>query len=278
MSATQEPGPTVQTDDPTPAAPTARWHLTLAGLEHRVEIVGTVSRTSSWYVDDELVASKKSTEDRVVLEDAGFGDRAVGLTFDALGRARRVTVFEGDGTLKAKARAALGTGGIDLDPEAGSYAARRQERIRQHPRRHAALAVAAGVAKVGVPLVLGLLVVRFAVSLPWPHFDLPRIPWPDIDLPRIPWPDINLPHIPWPNIQLPDWQAPAWVGWVLDRVKYVWPIVVAVVLVRGEIVRQRKQDALKAKLQSEQERSAVSGAPGHDRAGDEDAPAADAER
>jgi hypothetical protein len=277
VSAPQEP--TLESPaGETPTPPASRWHLRVAGSEHRVEIAGSVSRTSSWYVDDELVASKKSTEDRVVLAGTRSADQVIGLRFDGLGRARRVTLFETDPVLKAKARAALGTGGIDLDPEAGSPAARRQERIRQHPRRHAVLAVAGGVAKVVAPLLLGLLVVRFAISLPWPHFDLPRIPWPDIDLPRIPWPDINLPHIPWPNIQLPDWQAPAWVGWVLDRVKYVWPIVVAVVLVRGEIVRQRKQDALKAKLQSEQERSAVSGAPGHDRAGDEDAPAADAER
>jgi hypothetical protein len=101
-------------------------------------------------------------------------------------------------------------------------------------------------------------VVRFAVSLPWPHFDLPRIPWPDIHLPRIPWP-----HIPWPSINLPDWQLPGWLRWVLDRAKYVWPVVLALVVVRGEIVRQRKQDALKASLQDRQERSAATGsAPG----------------
>lgn len=217
---------------------THRWHLRVDSHVHRVEVEGTWSRTIRWYVDDELVATKRSSEDKVALEAETDNGLAVGLRFNALGRALRVTLFEGDDKVPAKARAAIGTGGIDLDPEPGSPAALREQRIRDHPWRHATVATLGGVAKVVLPVLLGLLVVRFAVNLPWPSWN---IPWPDIDLPRIPWPDI-----PWPDIDLPDWEAPAWVRWVADKVKYVWPVVLAFVLARAEVNRRRKQDELKA--------------------------------
>ena len=54
--------------------------------------------------------------------------------------------------------------------------------------------------KVVGPLLLGVLVVRFAVDLPWPGWD---VPWPDIALPEVAWP-----QVPWPDVDLPDWQAP----------------------------------------------------------------------
>jgi hypothetical protein len=218
---------------------THRWHLTVDGRVHRVEVEGTWSRTIRWYVDGELVATKRSSDDKPVLEpeqDIGTG---VGLRFNALGRARRVTLFEGDDKVPAKAQAAIGTGGIDLDPEPGSPAALREQRIRDHPWRHATVATLGGVAKVVLPVLLGLLVVRFAVNLPWPSWN---IPWPDIDLPRIPWPEV-----PWPDLDLPDWEVPAWVRWVADKVKYVWPVVLAFVLARAEVNRRRKQDELKAR-------------------------------
>lgn len=224
---------------------TSRWTVSVEGRDHRVEVIGSVSRTSSWYVDDALVGSKKTSDNNVVLEDADTPGWAVGVKFDGLGRAKRVTLYEGDAETSAKLHAVLGTGGIDFDPEPGTRAALRQQRIREHPRRHAAILVAGGIAKVVLPLLLALLAVRIVIALPWPNWN---IPWPDIDLPRIPWPDIPWPDIPWPNINLPDWQLPAWLSWVLDHVKYVWPILLAGVLAGGEIRRQRRQDALKAEL------------------------------
>jgi hypothetical protein len=225
------------------AEETHRWHLTVDGRDHRVEVEGTWSRTIRWYVDDEVVATKKSSEDKVTLEPETENGLAVGLRFSSLGRARRVTLFEGDDNVPAKAKAVIGTGGLDLDPEAGSPAALREQRIREHPWRHATVATLGGVAKVVVPILLGLLVVRFAVNLPWPSWN---IPFPDIDLPRIPWPEIPWPQIPWPDIDLPDWEVPAWVRWVADKAKYVWPVVLAFVLARAEVNRRRKQDELKA--------------------------------
>ncbi|QDH10688.1 hypothetical protein FE634_21465 [Nocardioides dongxiaopingii] len=90
-----------------------------------------------------------------------------------------------------------------------------------------------------LPILLGLLAVRLAVRVPWP--DLPSIPWPDLpslpspDLPGVPWPD--LPSVPWP-----DWTLPGWLAWLLDRARYVWPVVLAYVLARREIRRRRVQD------------------------------------
>lgn len=235
------------------------WDLTAYGRRHRVEIIGSVSRTVKWFVDGELVAVKKSFKDDIQLtpgdgrpnsdatgsaaadeaadEDAG----AVGVKFSPLGHPRRVTWYCAEDDVSASAAAVLGMGGIDLDPAPGSPAARREERIRRHPRRHAAVAVAGGIGKVVVPLLLGLLVVRLAISLPWPDWTFPSIPWPHVDLPSIPWPEVDL----------PDWKAPAWVLWILDKVKYVWPILLAWFLARLEIQRRREQDKLKARLKAE---------------------------
>ncbi|WP_249523398.1 hypothetical protein [Modestobacter marinus] len=158
------------------------WDLVAEGRRHRVETTGSVSRTVRWSVDGQLVAATKSSEDTVRLEP---GDRLKGeddvrpddqpaavepdvgsvtVQFTALGKPKRATWYPPAGG--AAVRAALGTGGIDLEPETGSPAALREERIRQHPRRYAVLAVAGGVAKVVLPLLLGLLAVRLTVALP----------------------------------------------------------------------------------------------------------------
>ena len=82
-----------------------------------------------------------------------------------------------------------------------------------------------------VPILLGLVVVRFAVNLPFPDIPTPNLP----DLPSVPWPSIPLPD-------LPDWRLPDWLRWLLDKAKYVWPVVLAYVLARAEIKRRRQQD------------------------------------
>ena len=238
-----------------------RWELSALGRRHRVETTGSVVRTVTWHVDDRLVATTRSSDDTIRLapgdrleksrdeglaEDAGEEPPDVGaltVTFTALGRPKRATWFRPDGDVAASARAVLGVGGVDLTPEPGSPAALREERIARHPRRHTALAVAGGVATVVAPLLLGLLVVRLAVVIPWPDWDLPDIPWPDVDLPSVPLPDVDL-----PDVDLPDWQLPDWVGWLLDRAGYVWPVVVAWFLARREIRRRRDQARLRAEL------------------------------
>ena len=228
--------------------PGERWFLVADGRSHVVEISDAgFSRRVVWLVDGEQVASRKAGEERLRItpdDDRGLG--ALALRFPSLvGPTRRVTWYGGSGDLDAAAEAAIGLGGLDFEPEPGSAPARREARIREHPRRYAATQTAAGVAKVVVPLLLIFLLSKLALSVDWP--DLPRIPWPD--LPRIPWPDIAWPSIPWPNIPWPDWSLPAlpeWVREVLDKLKYVWPVIVAFVLARAEVDRRRKQDALKS--------------------------------
>ena len=234
-----------------------RWELSALGRRHRVETTGSVVRTVTWHVDDQLVAATRSSDDTVRLDPGdrlekdrgkGAGEQppdvgALTVTFTALGRPKRATWYRPDGDVAATARALLGVGGVDLAPEPGSPAALREERIERHPRRHTALAVAGGVATVVLPLLLGLLAVRLAIAIPWPDWDLPSIPWPDVDLPSIPWPDVDL-----PDVDLPDWQLPGWVAWLLDRAGYVWPVVLAWFLARREVRRRRDQARLRAEL------------------------------
>lgn len=219
------------------------WALTLDGRRHRVEAQGSLTRHLRWLVDDELVAETKSGSDKIRMSAADQPQLgAVAVRFSGLGRPRRATLFEHDehSDVDALTRALAGVGGVDLEPEAGSAAAAHEDRVRAHPQRYALTAFAAGVAKVVVPIILVALLARFALSVPLPDWDLPdlpNIPWPD--LPNIPWPD--LPRIPWPDVTLPGWLV-----WTLDHAKYVWPVVLALVLARGEIMRRRKQDQLRA--------------------------------
>jgi hypothetical protein len=227
-----------------PDKPLQGFDLTVDGRAHRVEITdGALRRQIEWYVDGERVAATRSADEEVTLkpEDSELGLMA--LRFSMLGRPRRVTLFEAGA--EAEARAATGLGGIDLDPEPGSRAAAYDQKVREHPRRYAALQTVGGVAKVVLPLLFLFFAAKFTFALPLPDVDLPSIPRPDLP---------DLPSIPWPDIDLPDWSLPGWVREVLDKAKYVWPVVLAYVLARAEIRRRRKQDELKAGMREETER------------------------
>jgi hypothetical protein len=207
------------------------WRLSAGASTHRVEADPGFVRRVRWYVDGELVAEKRATEDKVRLEsDAG----RVELRFGTLGGPRRATLLRAgtDGDLD-----------LDLVPDPGSPAARHEDRLRAHPHRYAALQTAGGVAKVVVPIVLATVLARFAFSLPWPTWspDLPDLP--DLPRPDLPW-DPDLPD-------LPSWSLPGWVRWVLEHAKYVWPVVLAFVLAKAEVDRRRRQDAKREQLRDE---------------------------
>lgn len=212
-----------------------RWLLRHDGREHVVEISDAGLRKEiRWLTDGSETATKRTSDERVTLDAESS---AVGLRLPVfVGPARRVTLYAGDGEHSASARAQLGLGGDDFVPEPGSKAAVREQWIRDHPRRYQAIAVAGAIAKVLLPILLTLLLIRFAVAIPWPSLNLPSIPWPDIGLPSIPWPD--LPSIPWP-----DWQLPGWVERVAGYLKYVVPVLVAWGIAAREIKRRREQDA-----------------------------------
>jgi hypothetical protein len=208
------------------------WESTIDGRVHRVESSGEFTRTLVWWIDSELVAEKTSIDDKVTLKpnEAPF-DGSLQVRFSPLGAPRRATLL-------AAGLGELGVGGVDLAPEPGSAAAAYHEKLLARPGRYTAIATLGGVAKVVVPILIAALLARLAVKIPWPDIDLPlpSIPWPD--LPRIPWPDINLPDVPWPDVSLP-----GWLEWLLDHLRYFWPVALAFVLARAEINRRRKHVA-----------------------------------
>ena len=196
------------------------WTLEHEGHEHRVVAGRNAAHVVRWYVDGELRAERKTMADKVTLA-AADGSSKVLVYYSALGAPRRATLYTDGEDVAALAR----LGGVDLVPEPGSDAERYDDKLREHPNRYAAFAALGGVARVVVPILLTLLAVRLAISIPWPH-----VPFPD--LPSVPWPDV-------PTPDLPDWHLPDEVRWVLDKVKYVWPVVVAYVIARAEIKRRR---------------------------------------
>jgi hypothetical protein len=203
-----------------------------AGLRRRV----------TWTAGGVEISSRTTSEERVVLDG---GDRgAIGVRLPAfLGPARRVTWWSPDAEPGAVAAAHLGLGGLDLDPDAGSRAAEREAWIRAHPRLHTARRTASAAAGTVLSLILLWLIGQVALpAVPWPAWDLPSLPWPDVDLPAIPWP-----AIPWPDVNLPDLDltAPDWMRTLAEYAKYVWPVLLAVVLARGEVRRRREQDKRK---------------------------------
>lgn len=225
------------------------FELTVGGRRHRVETsVGDGwTNEATWSVDGEQVATKKSSsEDNLYLtppKDHELDDLgAVRVRFTVMNKPVRATWFEGSYE-KASAASYLGAGGIDLLPEPGSPAALREDRMRANPRLYAARHVAGGVAKVVVPIAVTALVVWLLsrISLPDLDLGLPAIPWPD--LPSIPWP-----QIPWPSIDLPSVHVPGWVLWLLEKLKYVWPVLLGVWLARHEIRRRHEQDELRARM------------------------------
>ncbi len=205
------------------------WTLQHEGRQHRVVASGGTAHLVRWYVDGQLLAEKKTMSDKVTVEAPGDGTEKVRVRYSGLGTPRRATLFAKDEDVAAMA----GLGGVDLVPEPGSRSAAYENRVREHPTRYAALATVVGVAKVVVPILLTLITIRFAVKLPFPDIPTPNLP----DLPSVPWPSIPLPDLP----RLPDW-----LRWLLDKAKYVWPVVLAYVIARAEIRRRREQDRKRA--------------------------------
>ena len=148
--------------------PRERWSLVADGRSHVVEIsVVGFSRRVLGLVDGKQVASRKAGEERLRItpDDDVQGLGALALRFPSLvGPTRRVTWYGGSDDLDAAAEAAIGLGGLDLEPEPGSAPARREARIRLHPRMYAATETAAGVAKVVLPLLPIFLMSKLSPS------------------------------------------------------------------------------------------------------------------
>lgn len=223
------------------------YELSVGGRHHHVETsVGDWSNRATWWIDGEEIATQKSSvEDSLFLaadtgHDLADGAGALRVRFTTLGQPIRATWFEGSRDA-ATAASRIGTGGIDLVPDPGSPAAVREEKMRANPRLHAARHVVGGVGTIVVPVVAALIGAWVAARISWPDLGLPAIPWPE--LPSIPWPEI-----PWPSIPLPSWDAPDWLRWIVDRIRYVWPVLLGLWLARREMNRRREQDELRARM------------------------------
>lgn len=223
---------------------TERWLLQHEGAEHVVEIVPSgVGRRVTWAIDGEEVAAKTGHDDRIVLDGGMHGALAVRMPA-LLGPARRVTWWSSGQGVAAVAAAAVGIGGLDLDPEPGSAAARREAWIRAHPRRYAARRIGTRTAGLVAVIVATWLLTQVVVpAIPWPDWRLPEIPWP-----QVPWPQIAWPSPPWPDWSLPT--IPEWLRTIARYTQFLWPVVLAAVLTRAELRRRRDQDERKRSLAS----------------------------
>jgi len=204
-----------------------RWRLVDEDHEHVVEIADVgLRRVVTWRLDGNELGSKRTTDKRVVINGGDRGALSVHLP-EFVGPARRVTWYSADSAMGAEAAAHAGLGGLDLVPEPGTKAAAREAWIAEHPRLYVARRV--GTAAIGALCGVLVLWLMTQIRIPWPAISFP---WPDWDPPAIPLPDI-----PWPD--LPD--LPAWLKELVEKVKYVWPVVLALGLGHAEVKRRRQQ-------------------------------------
>lgn len=208
--------------------------LTRSGYTHRLEVAEKgISREYVWTVDGVEVARRTTKDDRVKITP----QRDSRATPAHPGARGRIEVRAG---LLGVTRATRIVDAVEIDmvPDPGTKAARREERIRARPRTHIVLHTTAALAKVLIPVLLASL------ALSWtPDIDLPTVPTPSVDLPdlpSIPWPDWDLPDIPWPNL-------PEWLKTIVEVVsKFVVPVALACLIAMREVRRRREQDARRA--------------------------------
>ena len=207
---------------------------------HRVEISdGALRREIRWYVDDELVATTKSADEKVTLkpEDPELG--LLALRFSMLGHPRRATLVR------------AGRGGGREGGGRASAASTSTPSPGRAPRRTSRRC---GSTRAGTP--------RSRPPAAWPRWScrccscLPAAAVHVLAAAARREPAEHPPARPArPAVDPVAGHQPARTGrcragcarcW--RRSKYVWPVVLAFVLARAEIRRRRKQDELKAGL------------------------------
>jgi len=131
--------------------------------------------------------------------------------------------------------------GTEFTAPPGTIAGRVQEWGNRHPdlyaTRHVVMAI--GQTLLGI---IGFSAIFFGLlpSIPWPAVALPEIPLPHIAVPALPLPEIALPAIPLPDVTVPRITPPAWLEPLLGVLKYVSPIIIALVIAVRE-ARHRRQ-------------------------------------
>ena len=126
----------------------------------------------------------------------------------------------------------------------GTFAAHMQAWGNRHPDLYAArhIVIAIGQTLLGI---IGFSAIFFGLlpTIPWPDVALPAMPFPQISLPLLPIPEIALPAIPLPEITLPRITPPAWLEPLFRALKYLSPVVIAIVIAAREARLRRQRRA-----------------------------------
>lgn len=133
--------------------------------------------------------------------------------------------------------------GAEFAAPPGTFAARVQAWGNRHPDLYAARHVVIAIGQM-VLGIIGFSAILFGLlpSIPWPNIALDLL-LPHIALPALPIPEITLPAIPLPAIALPQIRPPAWLEPLSSALKYLSPIVIAVVIAVREARHRRQRRA-----------------------------------
>lgn len=135
--------------------------------------------------------------------------------------------------------------GAEFTAPSGTFTRRVQEWGNRHPDLYASrhVVIAIGQTILGI---IGFSAIFFGLlpSIPWPNITL-DVPLPQVSLPRIslPIPEIALPAIPLPDITLPRLTPPGWLEPLMGVLKYLSPIVIAIVIGVREAKHRRQRRA-----------------------------------
>lgn len=142
--------------------------------------------------------------------------------------------------------------GVEFAAPAGTFPRRLQEWGNSHPDLYASRHVVIAIGQTILGIV-GFSAIFFGLlpSIPWPNITV-DVPLPHVSLPSIslPLPEIALPAIPLPAITLPRITPPGWLEPLFSVLKYVSPIVIAIVIAVRE-ARHRRQRRTKAEATRE---------------------------
>jgi hypothetical protein len=189
--------------------------------------------------DGDLVAEQRGMDSNVTLRAEGH---AVVVKVGPFGGISQALLLPADAEPKDAQKL-----GAEFTAPAGTVARRLQEWGNRHPDLYASrhVVIAIGQTILGI---IGFSAIFFGLlpSIPWPDITL-DISLPQVSLPHIslPIPEIALPAIPLPDISLPRFTPPGWLEPLFSVLKYLSPVVIAIVIAVRE-ARHRRQRRAKA--------------------------------
>ena len=189
--------------------------------------------------DGDLVAEQRGMDSNVTLRTA---EHTVVVKVGPFGGISQALLLPADADPKEAQKL-----GAEFTAPAGTFARRVQEWGNRHPDLYASrhVVIAIGQTILGI---IGFSAIFFGLlpSIPWPNISV-DVPLPQVSLPNIslPIPEIPLPTIPLPDITLPHITPPGWLEPLFSALKYLSPIVIALVIAIRE-AKHRHQRRAKA--------------------------------